>query len=159
MNKRRRKPITMALTRRRFLLAAGGAAAALVLDPACATVAEMSDAMRKVVGSALVSKGRVTLELPPLVDNGNTVALTVRVDSPMTARDYVKAIHVFTEKNPQPNVATFRLGPRAGRASISTRIRLADTQTVVALCEMSDGTFHSGSAAVVVTLAACLEEQ
>ena len=154
MNERRRQ----ANSRRRFLLAAGGVAAVLAFEPADATVAEMSDAMRKVVGGAPVAKGRVTLELPPLVDNGNTVALTVRVDSPMTARDHVKTIHVFTEKNLQPNVATFRLGPRAGRASVATRIRLADTQTVVALCEMSDGTFCSGSADVVVTLAACLEE-
>ena len=86
-------------------------------------------AIRKVVGEA-ASKGKVKLDLPPLVENGNTVPLTVAVESPMTATDYVKAIHVFTEKNPQPNVISFQLGPRAGRADVSTRIRLADTQTV-----------------------------
>ena len=79
------------------------------------------------------------LDLPPLIENGNTVPLTVAVESPMTAADHVKAIHVFTEKNPQPNVVSVHLGPRAGRASIATRIRLADTQKVIAIAEMSDG--------------------
>jgi sulfur-oxidizing protein SoxY len=70
----------------------------------------------------------------------------------------VRAIHVFTELNPQPDVASFHLGPRAGRAWVSTRIRLAHTQNVTAIAELSDGSFWSGQAAVVVTLAACLEE-
>ena len=83
---------------------------------------------------------------------------TVTVESPMTAEDYVKAIHVFTEKNPQPNVISVHLGPRAGRASISTRIRLADTQTVTAIAEMSDGSFWSDSVEVIITLGACLED-
>jgi sulfur-oxidizing protein SoxY len=153
------------ISRRGFLLAAGGLAAAVSLDSVAAaepssagTAAAMQEAIRKVVGMARVTKGRVTLDLPPLVDNGNAVALAVSVDSPMTQADYVKTIHIFNEKNPQPNVASFHLGPRAGRASVATRIRLADTQTVVAICEMSDGSFWSGSASVVVTLAACLEE-
>jgi sulfur-oxidizing protein SoxY len=75
----------------------------------------------------------------------------------MTAKDYVKAVHVFNEKNPLPNVISARLGPRAGRAKISTRFRLADTQTIVAIAELSDGTFWSASADVIVTLQACLE--
>ena len=151
-------------SRREFLLTAGGAAAGIGLasliaaEPARATPAAMQEAIRKVVGSASVKKGRVTLELPPLVENGNTVPLAVSVESPMTAADHVRAIHVFNEKNPQPDVVSFRLGPRAGRASVATRIRLADTQTVIAISELSDGSFWSASAAVVVTLAACLEE-
>jgi sulfur-oxidizing protein SoxY len=100
----------------------------------------------------------VKLELPPLVENGNVVPLTVSVESPMTEADHVRAIHVFTERNPQPNVLGVRLGPRAGRARVATRIRLAHTQTVIAIGELSDGSFWSDSAAVVVTLAACLEE-
>jgi sulfur-oxidizing protein SoxY len=76
----------------------------------------------------------------------------------MTPDDYVKAIHVFNEKNPQPNILSVYLGPRSGRARISTRVRLADTQTVTAIAELSDGSFWSDSVAVVVTLAACLEE-
>jgi sulfur-oxidizing protein SoxY len=151
-------------SRRQFLLSAGGAAAGIGLGsliqvrPARATPAAMQDAISKVVGPARVSAGKLKLDLPPLVENGNTVPITVSVESPMTEADHVRAIHVFTEKNPQPEVVSFRLGPRAGRASVATRIRLADTQTVVAICELSDGSFWSGSAAVVVTLAACLED-
>ena len=95
--------------------------------------------------------------MPPLIENGNTVPLTVTVESPMTAADHVKAIHVFNEKNPQPNVVSVHLGPRAGKASISTRIRLANSQKVIAVAELSDGSFWSDEAEVVVTLAACLE--
>ena len=76
----------------------------------------------------------------------------------MTAADHVKAIHVLTQRNPLPDVVSVHLGSRAGRAGISTRVRLADTQTVVAIAELSDGTFWSDSAEVVVTLSACLEE-
>ncbi|HKQ66743.1 MAG TPA: SoxY-related AACIE arm protein [Methylomirabilota bacterium] len=151
-------------SRREFLRTAGGAAAGLGLasviavEPARATPASMQEAIRKVVGAAQVQTGRVKLDLPPLSENGNTVPMTVTAESPMTAADHVKALHVFNEKNPQPDVASFRFGPRAGRATVSTRIRLADTQTVVAICEMSDGSFWQTSANVVVTLAACLEE-
>ncbi len=153
-----------ATSRRQFLRVAGGVAAGLGLGavmairPARATPAQMQDAIRKVVGSAGITPGKVTLELPPLIENGNAVPLTVSVDSPMTEVDHVRAVHVFTEKNPQPNVVGFHLGPRAGRARVATRIRLADSQTVIAICELSDGTFWSDSADVVVTLAACLED-
>jgi sulfur-oxidizing protein SoxY len=81
----------------------------------------------------------------------------VSVDSPMTEADHVKAIHIFNEKNPQPNVIGAHLGPRAGRATLATRIRLADTQTVTAIAELSDGTFWTDSIQVIVTLAACVE--
>jgi sulfur-oxidizing protein SoxY len=162
-------------SRREFLLAAGGMAASVAFAPNAAaqatgigpgkssrptpaSAAATLQAIHKVVGTATVNKGKVTLEIPALIENGNGVPVAVRVDSPMTEADYVKAIHVFTEKNPLPNVVSFHLGPRAGRASVATRVRLADTQTVVAICELSDGTFWSGSASVVVTLAACLEE-
>jgi sulfur-oxidizing protein SoxY len=110
-----------------------------------------------VVGEGELRKGKVKLELPPLVENGNVVSLSVSVDSPMSTTDYVKAIHVVTERNPQPNVIAAHIGPRAGRAMLSTRIRLADTQTVTAIAELSDGSFWSDSVQVIVTLAACLE--
>jgi sulfur-oxidizing protein SoxY len=139
-------------------LALGGAAAIVVARPAEATPAEMQAAIAKVIGDARVNVGKVKLDIPPLVENGNTVPCAVTVDSPMTPTDYVKAIHVFNEKNPQPNAISVRLGPRAGRASISTRIRLSDTQTVVAIAEMSDGTFWSDRVDVVITLGACLED-
>jgi len=150
-------------SRREFLLAAGGVSAGIglgaviVVEPARATPAATQEAIRKVVGSARINPGKVKLELPPLIENGNTVPLAVTVDSPMTEANHVRAIHVFTEKNPQPYVVSFHLGPRAGRAKVATRVRLADSQSVVAICELSDGTFWSDRADVVVTLAACLE--
>ena len=150
------------MNRREFLRATGGIAAGIgaliAVEPAGATPAAMQEAIRKVVGSARVDEGRVKLDLPPLSENGNAVPLTVSVESAMSPADHVKAIHVFNEKNPQPDVAGFYLGPRAGRAIVSTRIRLADTQTVVAIAELSDGSFWSARATVVVTLAACLED-
>jgi sulfur-oxidizing protein SoxY len=83
--------------------------------------------------------------------------MSVSVESPMTASDYVKAIHVFNEKNPQPNVVAIYLGPRAGKADVSVCIRLSDTQQVVAIAEMSDGSFWSDTVNIIVTVAACLE--
>jgi sulfur-oxidizing protein SoxY len=154
----------MPTSRREFLkgaarAAAGvGLAAVIKVEPARATPAAMQEAIRKTIGAARVTPGKVKLELPPLIENGNAVPLTVTVESPMTEAEHVRAIHVFTEKNPQPNVASFHLGPRAGRARVATRVRLADSQTVVAICELSDGSFWSASADVVVTLAACLED-
>jgi len=146
-------------TRRAVLLGtlAGSVAVTIRFEPAQATPERMRTAIRNVVGEASIRKGRVELEVPPLVENGNTVALSVAVDSPMTATDYVKALHVFNEKNPQPNVISVHFGPRAGKAKISTRFRLADSQMVTAIAEMSDGTFWSASADVIVTLAACVE--
>jgi sulfur-oxidizing protein SoxY len=147
-------------SRREFLRVAGGVGLVLAVGtrPARATPAAMQEAMRRVVSPDRVAAGRVSVDVPPLVENGNTVPLTVSVDSPMTAADHVRTIHVFTEKNPQPEVVAFHLGPRAGRARVATRVRLADTQTVVALAELSDGSFWSARADVVVTLAACLED-
>ena len=150
-------------TRRQFLGLAGGAAVCgavpiVTLRPAEATPETMTTAIRNVVGAAVVRTGKVKLEVPPLVENGNTVPLTVSVANPMISSDYVKSIHIFNEKNPQPNVGNFYLGPRAGRAQVSTRIRLADSQKVVAIARLSDDSFWSVTADVVVTLAACTEE-
>ena len=150
-------------TRRRFLLetaalaGAVGIAVPLGVKPASATPASMRAAIRKVVGEAPLNKGRVKIDVPPLIENGNAVPLTISCDSPMTADDHVKAMHVFTEKNPQPNVVSVQLGPRSGRAAVSTRIRLADSQKIIAIAQMSDGSFWSSEAEVIVTLAACLE--
>ena len=150
-------------TRRKLLRAAGSlafaaAAGPIVVRPAHATPEEMQAAIAKVVGDAKINTGRVKLEIPPLVENGNTVPCTVSVESPMTPQDYVKAIHVFNERNPQPNAISVYLGPRAGRASFATRIRLSDTQNVVAVAELSDGSFWSDSVDVIITLGACLED-
>ena len=146
-------------TRREFFALAGGAAMlAVTLRPAEATPAMLATAIRNVVGTATVKTGKVKLEVPPLVENGNTVPMTVSVESPMAPEDHVKSIHVFNEKNPQPNIGNFYLSPQAGRAQVSTRIRLADSQKVIAIAKLSDGTFWSASVDVVVTLAACTDE-
>ena len=145
-------------TRRTFLSLTGGAAALVIVRPADATPATLQSAIRNVVGEANVRTGKVKLDIPPLVENGNTVPMTVSVDHPMTPDNYVKSIHVFNEKNPQPNIANFQLGPHNGRAQVSTRIRLADSQKIVAIAKLSDGSFWSASVDVVVTLAACTED-
>jgi sulfur-oxidizing protein SoxY len=146
-------------TRRDFLSLAGGATMlAVTLRPAQATPASMASAIRSVVGTEQVKTGKVKLEVPALVENGNTVPMTVSVAHPMAPEDHVRSIHVFNEKNPQPNIGNFYFSPQAGRAQVSTRIRLADSQKVVAIAKLSDGTFWSASVDVVVTLAACTEE-
>jgi len=146
--------------RRELLTGAGALAGGLLLvsmRSADATPASMRAAIRNVLGDVEIGKGKVSLDIASLVENGNAVPMTVAVESPMTASNYVKAIHVFNEKNPQPNVISVHLGPRAGKASISTRIRLADSQRVVAIAQMSDGSVWSDEVNVIVTLAACVE--
>lgn len=151
-------------SRRRFLGLAGSTAVigalpvAITVRPAEATPEMMATAIRAVTGGANVQTGKVKLDIPPLVENGNSVPMTVSVTSPMTPTDYVKSIHVFNEKNPQPNMGNFYLNPRTGRPQISTRVRLADSQKITAIAKLSDGSFWSTTADVVVTLAACTEE-
>jgi sulfur-oxidizing protein SoxY len=126
--------------------------------PGWATTEALQAAIREVVGDKPLREGRVVLDIPSLVENGNTVPLTVTVDSPMTADDRIKAIHVFNEKNPQPYVYNAWLGPGVAKAEIVTRIKLGDSQKIVAVAETSKGEFWTASADVVVTLAACLED-
>ncbi len=146
-----------ALERRSFL-AGAALVTVLPLASARATPEAMAAAIKEVVGGAVIREGRVKLDLPPLVENGNTVPLTVSVESPMTPADHIKAIHVFNEKNPQPHVFDARLGPRNGRAVVATRIKLGDSQKIIAIAETSTGQFWSASADVIVTLAACIED-
>ena len=143
--------------RRSFLL--GAAAVALMpFDGARATPEALAEIIREVTAGREMRQGKVKLDAPPLIENGNTVPITVSVESPMTDADYVKTIHVFNEKNPQPHVFTASLTPRNGRAQVGTRIKLADTQKVVAIAETSDGQFWTASAEVIVTIAACIED-
>lgn len=144
-------------TRREVLAAGAGALAMIVPRRARATPESMAAAIKAFVGEAEVQEGKITLEIPPLVENGNSVPLTVKVESPMTPQDFVKTIAIFNERNPQPNVAHFHLGPRAGRAVVSTRIRLGDSQNIVAIARLSDGTLWSDTAELIVTLPACVE--
>ena len=141
-------------TRREML---AGALSVLVVRSARATPESMAAAIQAFVGGAEVRKGRVALDVPPLVENGNSVPIKVTVESPMTPQNFVRIIAIFNEKNPQPNVAKFHLSPRCGRAVVSTRIRLGDSQNIVAIAQLSDGTFWSDTAELIVTLPACAE--
>src|ERR1700748_525983 len=126
------EPEPRGASRRDVLLAGIGGLGATVLknEAAAATPETMQRAIRQIVGEAPVRKGKVTIDVPALVENGNTVALAIEVQSPMTAPDSAKAIHVLNENNPQPNVISAHLGPHAGRPKVATRFRLADTQTI-----------------------------
>ena len=113
--------------------------------------------MSQFAGGRDVRRGRVKLEIAPLVDNGNVVPVRVAVDSPITAADHVQQIAIFNDRNPQRDVVTFTLGPRAGKAVVATRIRLATSQKLTALARMNDGSVWSDTVDVVVVLAACIE--
>ncbi|WP_088347615.1 MULTISPECIES: thiosulfate oxidation carrier protein SoxY [Rhodomicrobium] len=145
-------------TRRQIMQAAAAlAGAALVRAPEARAATQLEDAIAEKTRGAAVERGRVTLGIPQIAENGLSVFTTVSVESPMTAQDHVKAIHIFSEKNPIAHIASFRLGARAGRAKVSTNIRLAASQRVTAIAEMSDGRFYSDERNVVVTIAACID--
>ena len=151
-------PPCLKANRRRFILGASGALAmSLIPLSARSAPADMRAALLRAFGRAPIKDGRVQLKVPALVDNGRSAPLSVSVESPMTADDYVRMVHIFSEKNPLPDVARYHFGPRSGRAEISTRIRLADSQTLMAVAEMNDGSLWSGTAETVITLAACIE--
>ncbi|HEY1431389.1 MAG TPA: SoxY-related AACIE arm protein [Stellaceae bacterium] len=145
-------------TRRRVLLVIAGGGLVSLSPAAGATEDAMAEAIRDLTGEAPLEPGKVKLELPSIVENGNTVPLAVSVESPMTEADHVESIHIFNQKNPQPYIAAFHLGPRAGKAYVATRIRLADSQRIVAIARLADGSFWSDSADVIVTLAACTDQ-
>ena len=113
--------------------------------------------MKQITNGAPVRESRVKLDIPHLAENGHLVPLTVTVESPMTAADYVSTLYLLSEKNPRPIIAKVSLSPEAGRAALTTRIRLAGAQHVVALAQMSDGSFWAASADVIVTETACLD--
>ena len=157
MSHRTGPPIRTA-TRRAVLNGALGLGVSLVIRPAAGVSApSLESAIRVFASEAPVKVGRVFLDVAPLVENGNAVPITVTVESPMTAPDHVRRIAVFNELNPQRDVAVFTLGPRAGRARVATRIRLATSQRLVAVAQMSDGTYWQHAVDVIVTLAACIE--
>jgi sulfur-oxidizing protein SoxY len=151
-------PLRVADPARRRALHAGAALLVVAVSPAAlADAGTLAAAIDAYTGGRPAQPGRVTIDVARLVDNGNAVPVTVRVDSPMTPADHVTAIALFNERNPERDVARFTLTPRCGRAEVSTRIRLATSQKLVAIATTSDGAFWSGSVDVVVTLAACIE--
>lgn len=133
-----------------WVLAAGLARAQAPADP-------LAPLIRDITGGTPVSVGRVTIDTPRLADNGHSVPLKVMVDNPMTAANHVRSITLLSPRNPRPLIAKFTLGPRAGRAEIATRVRLNGSQVVLAIAQLSDGTFWSGTAEVEVTESACLD--
>jgi sulfur-oxidizing protein SoxY len=147
--------MTPPIVRRRQLLAA--ASLLVLVRPAGATPGRMAQAIAAYTGNVAPTTGRITFEIAQLIDNGNAVPVTIRVDSPMTAQDHVTGIAIFNEKNPEADVIRCTLGPRAGKAEVSTRIRLATSQRLTALAKLSDGSCWQQSVDVIVTLAACVE--
>lgn len=143
------------LHRRRALHALAAGAALLVMRPALATPEALAAVLRETFGERNIARGRVKLEIPRLAENGNIVPATITVDSPMTEQDHVRAIHIFAPLNPQPKVLEMRLGPWNGKAVVSARIRLAQTQQVLAIAEMSDGSLWSVAADIDVTVSSC----
>jgi sulfur-oxidizing protein SoxY len=149
----------MKISRRGWLQKVSLLASSLLFNPGLvfAKKQDAEKAIDLIVGSNLMQDGRVQLTIPPLVENGNLVPLKVSVQSPMTQDDYVKAIYVIAEGNPLPNIFSAYLSPRSGRATVSTRVRLSDSQRVWAIAQMSDGVFWRGYADTRVTLSACTE--
>jgi len=145
--------------RRMFLTLAGGAVLALPLAgllPGTARAgAKEADEMIKQKVKGAIKEGRVKIVAPEIAENGNTVPITISVESPMTEKDYVKAIHVVAEGNPNPGVVSIALTPMLGEAKVDVRIRLAKTQNVVAVAEMSDGSAWKASQEIKVTIGGC----
>lgn len=144
-------------TRRQLLTAGGGAIAISTLPlKALADEVDLLRARTQLFGDRAIQEGRVTVKLPPIAENGHSVPITVSVESPMTADDYVKRVAILSPRNPLPVIAEHHFTPLSGKAEVSSRIRMSGTQAIQAVAEMSDGSLWSGSMETVVTLAACV---
>jgi sulfur-oxidizing protein SoxY len=146
-------------SRRRFLFtaAAGVLASQVRVAAAVPKIEVLEPLVQKITGGAPLQDGRVTLDVPSLSDNGHAVPLKISVASAMNERDHVRTIHVLSEKNPRPVIATYHLNPRCGKAEITTRVRLNGEQRILVIAAMSDGSFHAATAPVLVTETACLD--
>ena len=140
---------------RREILALGAGALALAGVPAAATPTEAAAEIAKFTGGKPTTKGKITIDLPEIAENGNTVPLTITVDSPMTADDHVSDILVVADGNPRPGLATFHLSPLSGRAEAATRIRLAATENIIVVAKTSKGQFLTEQKPVKVTIGGC----
>ena len=147
----------MKATRRQAIAMGLAMPLALRVLPAQATPEAMQAEIDAFTGGAPITEGGVELKIPALVENGNSVPLSISVESPMTVEDHVEEIAIFNEINPLPNTVRFHFTPRSGRATAQTRIRLNGTQHVTAIARKSDGTFHSAQVNVIVTAPACRE--
>jgi sulfur-oxidizing protein SoxY len=155
----RRTVLANGPSRREFAIGAAAAVAATALPLGSVRAQDQVQAwelaVRKILGEAKPIDGKITLELPEIAENGNTVPFSIAVDSPMTDKDHVKAIHIVATANPQPGVATFRLSPISGKAAVASRMRLQRTQDVITIAELSDGRFLMTKRAVKVTIGGC----
>lgn len=132
-----------------------GAAGLLLVRPARATPDELAQILNQLFGDKPITPGKVKLELPRLAENGAVVPVTVSVDSPMSEHDHVRSIHLFAEKNPQPRIFDAQFTPRSGRAFVASRIRIADSQQILAVAVLSDGSLWSAGVQVEITVAGC----
>ena len=123
--------------------------------PSFATPLSLAAAIKAKYGERPIATGKVKLDIPRIAENGFVVPVTIDVESPMTAQDYVKGIALFSETNPLPEIVEFQLGPHNGRARVSTRVRLASTQQAIAIAEMNDGSLWSAAMAVEVSTSGC----
>ncbi|MGC4249953.1 MAG: thiosulfate oxidation carrier protein SoxY [Sphingobium sp.] len=145
-----------AVTRREaFRLGAGGMVVALMPLPAFATDDETAGAIREMFGNVLPQQGRVELTLPTLAETGNSVPITVAVDSPMSEADHVRRVAIFANRNPRPLIASVAFSAKAGKAAFTTNMRLNGTQDVIVLAEMNDGSLWQTQKRVMVTVGAC----
>jgi sulfur-oxidizing protein SoxY len=147
--------IETAVSRRTVLIGVGALALLLTPHAARADVKEVESELKKLFGDKTMAEGRITLDVPHIAENGLVVPMNIDVQSPMTAEDYVKTVHVLADGNPRPHVITYHFTPEAGRAAASTRIRLAKTQNVIAVAEMSDGSLYMAKSEVKVTIGGC----
>jgi sulfur-oxidizing protein SoxY len=144
-------------TRRETLALAAMASLAAFLAPKFANADEQAVAgeIKKLYGDKKFDGGRIKLDVPEIAENGLVVPVNVEVESPMTEQDYVKAVHIFADGNPAPDVVTYRFTPASGKAAASTRARLAQTENIVCIVEMSDGKLYMAKANVKVTIGGC----
>jgi sulfur-oxidizing protein SoxY len=146
----------MDVSRRQTLVLGAGMLIVSIVDlPAFAAPAEAEAEIAKFTGGKSTQAGPITIELPEIAENGNTVPLSISVDHPMTAERHVSDILVVSDANPRPVIATFHLTPLSGRAEAATRIRLAATQNVTVVARTSDGRLLTASKQVKVTIGGC----
>jgi sulfur-oxidizing protein SoxY len=143
--------------RRSMLVFGAAAVAAMVLAPriASASPAQVEAEINKLYAGKALGAGKIKLDLPTIAENGLVVPLNFEVESPMTEKDHVKALHIFADGNPNPGVASFYFTPMMPKAAAQFRIRLAQTQNIVAVAEMADGSLYTTKKEVKVTIGGC----
>ena len=148
---------TVEPTRRDAIMLAAIAGLAAILAPRMSFADEKAVAaeIAKLYGDKKMDSGKIKLDVPEIAENGLVVPVNVDVESPMTDVDYVKAVHIFADGNPLPGVVTYRFTPACGKASASTRMRLAQTQNIVCVAEMSNGTLYTTKSNIKVTIGGC----